>query len=192
MQSDDTTASSPATTTDPSSFKNPYSLKNKVGRLLWAVVCPLLFRPTPWFMGGWRNFLLRCFGAKLGKCWLHPSVRVWAPWLLEVGDDTYIDRACNLYNAYGLKIGDRCVISFETLICTAGHDFTLKSFPLVGGKVHIESDCWVAAQVFVGPGVKVGQGAVLAARSLAVKDIPPWTVCGGSPAKAIKPRVIRG
>ncbi len=177
---------------DPASFKNPHSLGNKIGRLTWGVVWWLLFRPTfPRLMGGWRRFLLRLYGAKLKNTWIHPTVRIWAPWKLEAGDDVFVDRDVNLYNAYGIRIGDRVVISQGSFLCTATHDFQLSNFPLTGKPIVVESDSWIAAEAFVAPGVVVGAGSVVGARAVVVKTVAPWTVVAGNPARYIKDRVVK-
>jgi putative colanic acid biosynthesis acetyltransferase WcaF len=171
-------------------FKNPHSLGNKVARLLWSIVWLLLFRPTPRFFGVWRTMLLRLFGARIGKSRVHSSARVWAPWKLSIGDHVFVDERVYLYNAYGIEIGDRVVISLGSFLCTASHDHAVTTFPLIGGKITVGSDSWIAADAFVAPGVTVGQGAVVAARAVVVKDVPPWSIVGGNPAKHIKARTL--
>lgn len=177
--------------TDPGSFKNPHSLGNRAGRLLWHIVWLLLFRPSPWFMTGWRHMLLRLFGARLAKGGFHSSVRIWAPWRLVCGDDVYIDRDVYLYNAFGMEIGDRVVISFGSVLCTATHDFRQHNFPLTGRQITIESDVWIAAEAFIAPGVTIRQGSVVGARSLVNKDVEPWTIVAGNPALAVGTRKVR-
>jgi putative colanic acid biosynthesis acetyltransferase WcaF len=177
--------------TDPSHFQNPHSRRNKIGRLAWRVTWLILFRPTPWFMGAWRSWLLKCFGAKLKFARFHSSVRVWAPWLLEAGQYVYVDENVNLYNAYGITLGDRVVISQGSFLCSATHDYTDVRYTLQGGRITVGNDCWIAAEVFVGPGVRIGTGAVAGARAVVVKDVPDWSVVAGNPAKMIKPRELK-
>ncbi len=174
--------------TDPALFRNPHSLANKLGRVLWSIVYYLLFRPTPFFMGAWRRLLLRGFGAHIGQAWLHQSTRIWAPWLLKIGDDVYIDAHVRLYSAYRIEIGDRVIISQNSFLCTASHDYTHPTYPLIGGTIRIGNDTWIAADVFVAPGVTVGEGAVVGARAVAVKDVPAWAVVVGNPARVVKNR----
>lgn len=177
--------------TNPAAFRNPYTRANRLARLLWQVTWALLFRPSPWFMGAWRTFLLRCFGAKIKYARFHPTVRVWAPWLLEVGAEVWVDERVYLYNAFGTTIGDRVVISQGAFLCSASHDYTVPEYPLVGSRITVESDCWVTADAFIGPGVTVAQGTVVAARAVVVKNTEPWTVVGGNPARPIKKREMR-
>lgn len=177
--------------TDPAAFRNPHRLGNKLGRVLWNVAYRLLFRPTPArLLVRWRAALLRLFGARLGRVWIHPRARVWAPWLLVAGDDVYIDEGAYVYNPFGVEIGDRVIISMEAFLCTASHDHERPDYPLVGGRIVIGSDTWLAAQVFVGPGVTVGDGSVVGARSCVVRDVPPWSVAAGNPAKVVRERVL--
>ncbi len=177
--------------TDLSKFRNPYSFGNKFGRLLWRVVWVLFFRPPPprSFIS-WRNALLRVFGARIGRSWFHPRVRIWAPWLLVVGDDAYLSADVDLYNAYGIRIGNRVTISQRTFLCTVTHDIEAVDFFLKGAPITIKNDCWIAAEAFIHPGVTIGEGAVVGARAVVVKDVPPWTVVAGNPARVIKQRII--
>jgi putative colanic acid biosynthesis acetyltransferase WcaF len=172
-------------------FQNPHTLSNKFGRVLWTIAFNLLYRWTPPRLGmPWRRMILWLFGAKIGKSWLHPSTRLWAPWQLEVGDSVYIDHGCYLYNPYPIRIHDRVIVSFGCVLCTPSHDYTQPQYPLVGDQIVIESDCWLMAEAFVCPGVHVHEGSVVAARAVVTRDVAPLTVVGGNPAKFIKNRVM--
>jgi putative colanic acid biosynthesis acetyltransferase WcaF len=177
--------------TTPNSFKNPHGWRNRLGRLAWSVAYYVFFRPTPWFMGGWRSFILRCFGAKIKYARFHGSVRIWAPWLLSTGRSVYVDRNVNLYNAFGIELGDRVIISQGAFLCTATHDFRAPNYPLKGGKICVEDDCWIAAEAFLVPGIRIGQGSVVGARATVTKHVEPWTVIAGNPAKFICKRILR-
>lgn len=177
--------------TRPGDFSNPHSLANKLGRLAWKWVCFFLFRPSPpRLMRRWRNMLLRIFGAKIGKAYIHPSVRIWAPWKLRVGSDVYIDERCNLYNTFGLIIGDRVVISQGVFLCTATHDYNDPAFPLTGGNITVGDDCWIAAEAFIAPSVNVANGTVVGSRSVVTKNTEAWSVTAGVPAHHIRTRVL--
>jgi putative colanic acid biosynthesis acetyltransferase WcaF len=170
-------------------FQNPHSFRNKFGRVLWTIVFNLLYRWTPPRLGmGWRKILLRIFGARIGKSWIHPSTRLWAPWQLEIGDSVYIDQGCYLYNPYPIRIQDRVIVSFGCVLCTPSHDYTQARYPLIGDEIVVESDCWLMAEVFVCPGVHVHSGSVIAARAVVTRDVEPRTVVGGNPARFIKHR----
>lgn len=176
--------------TDPRSFVNPHSVANRAARYLWQIVWLLLFRPSPWFMNGWRRFLLRLFGAKIGSGGFHASVRVWAPWHLEVGNDVYVDSGVYLYNPYGIRMGDRCIVSFGACLCTASHDYQHPSLPLIGRPITLANDIWIAAKAFVAPGVEIGDGAVVGACAVVARNVEPWTVVAGNPAKFVKTRTM--
>ena len=177
--------------TTPYLFENPHSRRNLVGRLVWRITWGLLFRPTPWFLGAWRTFLLRRFGARLGFARFNATAEVWAPWRLEAGNNVAVDRGVNLYNVFGIKLGHRVIISQGAFLCSATHDYHDPSYALAGGCITVEDDCWIAAEAFIGPGVTIGQGAVVGARAVVVKDVPAWTVVAGNPARVIRKRILR-
>jgi putative colanic acid biosynthesis acetyltransferase WcaF len=189
--SDSPAADDSAPVTSNANFRNPHSLANKMGRVAWAIVYWTCYRWTPARMGGWwRRWLLSRFGARLGRAWFHPSVRIWAPWLLKAGDDVYVDRGCYLYNPYGIEIGDRVIISFDSVLCTPTHDYRQPDYPLCGDRIVIEGDSWIAARAFVSPGVTIARGAVVGACSVVTRDVPAWSVVGGNPAVVIKQRML--
>jgi putative colanic acid biosynthesis acetyltransferase WcaF len=177
--------------TNPAAFRNPHGRANRVARLVWGVVWALLFRPTPWFMGAWRTFLLRRFGARIKWARFHSTVRVWAPWRLEIGEHVWVDERVYLYNVFGLTLGDRIVISQGAFLCGASHDYTVENYPLTGGRIRVEGDSWITAEAFVAPGVTIGRGTVVGARAVVLKDTPAWTVVAGNPARVIKEREVR-
>lgn len=178
---------------DLTKYQNSLSWKNKLGRALWEVIYCLLFRTAPTsLLNWWRIFLLRCFGAKFrGKVSVHRTARVWAPWNLEM-DTTLLAKYVTCYNVDKVKIGYCAVISEGVYLCTASHDITNPRHPLITAPIVIEDQAWVAVDAFVGMGVIIGQGAVVGARGCVFKNVEPWTVVGGNPAKFIKKRVIEG
>jgi putative colanic acid biosynthesis acetyltransferase WcaF len=176
--------------TNPQAFQTSHSRAEKVRRLVWNIAHALLFRPSPWFMGAWRSWLLSRFGARMKFARFNSSAKIWAPWLLETGEHVYIDMDVNLYNAFGIRIGDRVVISQGSFLCSATHDYVDPTYPLTGKEIVVEDDCWIAAQAFIAPGVTIGRGAVVGARAVVIRDVPPWTVVAGNPAKVIKQRTL--
>ena len=95
------------------------------------------------------------------------------------------------YNVALVKIGANTTVSQGAYLCTASHDISDSLNPLVTAPIIIEDQAWVAADAFVSMGVTVGQGAVIGARACVFKDVEPWTVVGGNPAKFIKRREIK-
>lgn len=166
-----------------------FSTQEKIKRLLWNSVQSTLFRFSPRRADRWRGFLLRLFGAKIGRVeLLRNTVRVEVPWNLDIGDDVQIGDAVYLYSLGPIKIGDRTIVSQFVHICAGTHDFERLDFPLVRIPVTIGSDCWIATDTYIAPGVTVHEGVVVGARANVVRDLPRWTVCVGSPAKAVKSR----
>ncbi len=169
--------------------QSPYSAGEKVKRLLWAVVQATLFRPSFHTMNGWRAFLLRCFGAKIGKpVMIRRTVRIECPWNLSIGGNVAIGDRAVLYALGPITLGDRVTISQHAHLCAGTHDYDQPDMPLVRPPIVIERDTWIAADAFVGPGVTVREGAILGARGCAFGDLEAWTIYGGNPARAIKPR----
>lgn len=175
-------------------FKNPsFPLSNRLARATWNLVWFLLFMPSPVFMHAWRRWLLRRFGATIGKgAHIYPGVRVWAPWNLEIGEEAGVGNGAILYAQDRIRIGRRAVISQGAHLCTGTHDYEREGQPLVTRPIEIGDHSWVAAEAFVHPGVVIGEGAVIGARAVVIGDMPPWTVCAGHPCRAVKPRRMKG
>jgi putative colanic acid biosynthesis acetyltransferase WcaF len=168
------------------------SIKNKLLRLIWNITCTLLFRPfSTKLFNPWRLFLLQLFGAKVHKnSGVYSSCRIWAPWNLELEENAWLGPFVECYNVALVKLESNSTVSQKSFLCTASHDITDKDHPLVAAPIIIQNKAWVAADAFIGPGVTIGQGAVVGARAVVFKDIEPWTVVGGNPAKFIKKREI--
>ena len=155
----------------------------------WWIVQSLLLHPSPQMLYGWRRLLLRLFGAKIGKgVLIRPSVSVTYPWKLSIGDWSWIGDDVNLYTLGEITIGENAVISQQCYLCTGSHDYTRRTFDLYALPIHIETEAWLASGVFIGPGVTVGRGAIVGARSMALKDVPAGMICAGNPLKVLRPR----
>ena len=107
------------------------------------------------------------------------------------GRSSAIDDEVNLYSAAKITIGTKVAISREAFICTASHDITKANRPLVVAPITICDGVWIGARAIVLPGVTVGEGAVVAAGAVVTKDVPPWTVVAGNPAREVKKRVLK-
>lgn len=159
---------------------------------LWWLVQATLFACSPQFMFGWRRWLLKLFGAKVGKrVLIRPSAKTTYPWKVTIGDFAWIGDDVVLYSLGEIEIGANAVVSQRSYLCAAGHDYTQPEFPIYDKKVVIGDQAWLATDVFVAPGVTVGEGAVVGARSSVFHDLPPMMVCVGSPAKPIKNRCMK-
>lgn len=179
------------TAVDISDKPSPHPLRNRVGRVLWAVVYRLLFRTSPPPLHRWRCFLLRCFGARVSpRARPYPRCKIWAPWNLVMDEYATMADDVDCYCVATIRIGAHSTVSQYTYLCAATHDFEHPNFLLVPKPITIGTQCWLAADVFVGPGVTVGDGAVVGAMSSVFRDVPAWTVNVGSPARPIRTRVI--
>jgi len=175
---------------DLSQYKNELTLKNRLGRLFWNIICLFFFKPfVSNFFNGWRIFLLKLFGAKIGKgSVIYSSVKIWAPWNLEVGEYVAIAQDVNCYNVDKIIIHSNSTISQYAYLCSASHEISDPKNPLITAPIIISDQAWVATDTFIAMGVLIGQGAVVGARASVFKNVNAWTVVGGNPAKYIKDR----
>lgn len=158
---------------------------------LWWLVQSLFFNTSPQFLYQWRVFLLRLFGAKIGRgVIIRPSVRVTYPWKLTIGDYAWIGDNVELYTLGEIVVGNNTVVSQRSYICTGSHNYTKPTFNIYALKTVIEDEAWIATDVYVAPGVTIGRGAVIGARSSVFTDMPAGMICVGTPAKPIKSRVM--
>jgi putative colanic acid biosynthesis acetyltransferase WcaF len=173
-------------------LRSSHSIKVKLLRLAWAAAEMTLFRGSFHTMNRWRVFLLRCFGAKIGRqCKIRRTVRVYYPWNLEMGDMCIVGDDARLYDLGKITIGSGAMISQEAYLCAGTHDHTDLALPLQTPPVTVGPQAWVCARAFIGPGVTIGEGAIVAACGVAVKDVPAWAIVGGNPAKFIGKRELR-
>ena len=168
----------------------PYSWREYIGRVLWGLVTPLFrFSPRPFF--AWRCFLLRLFGARIGRnAHIYPTARIYIPWNLELGEEASIGEWVLIYNLGLITIGERTTISHRAHLCAGTHDYQDPSLPLLRLPIDIGTQVWVCAEAFIGPGRQVGDGSIIGAAAVVVRDVPPWQIVAGNPAHIIKPREI--
>jgi len=174
---------------DSTRHSSPYGIREKIARMLWSLVQSTCFRFSFHNWYAWRRFLLRRFGADIGSsCVIRRTVRVECPWNLQMGANSCLGDRVNAYCLGPVKIGSRVSISQDAELCAGTHDYSKRDLPLLRPPVTVHDDAWIAAGAFVGPGVSVGEGAILGARSVAMKDLQAWTVYIGNPAVAVKDR----
>ncbi len=180
---------------DLSCFRLPEGFRGRPAWFvqLWWLVQAVLFHPSPQVLYGWRRFLLRLFGARVGEQVLvRPSATITFPWKVSIGDYSWIGDDVVLYSLGEIVIGAHAVISQRSYLCGAGHDTTKLTFDMLPGAIGVEDQAWIAADVFIAPGVTVGRGCVVGARSTVFHDLPAGMVCYGNPAVAVRPRTTSG
>ena len=168
---------------------SPWTTRQKVGRVLWWGVQATLWRWSWHNAYGVRRSILRAFGARVHPtARVRPSARIECPWNLDLAASSVVGDRANLYALGPIRLGPRSTVSQGAHLCAGTHDFDDPAMPLLRPPIQIEADAWVAADAFVGPGVTVGEGAVLGARGCAFRDLDPWAIHGGNPAKRLKER----
>ncbi len=164
-----------------------YSRKEKMLRVFWGIAEPLLFRYSPRLFYGWRNAVLKLFGATLGSnVQIFPSARIMYPWMLTVESNVVISWDVKIYNLGPISIGEGTVISQYAHLCGGNHDFTTSGFTLLRTGLTVGKNVWIAADAFIGPGVTVGDNAVVGARAVVVGNVDPSTLVAGNPARLVK------
>jgi putative colanic acid biosynthesis acetyltransferase WcaF len=167
-----------------------YTMGEMVRRVLWGIGT-LFFRFSPRPAFGWRRFVLRLFGAEVGEgVHIYNTATIYFPWKLRVGDHSAIGEDAMIYNLGLITIGKHVTVSQRAHLCAGTHDHTDPAMPLLKPPITVEDQAWVCADAFVGPNVTVGEGAIVGARAVAVKDVPPWSIVGGNPATFIKERCL--
>lgn len=177
--------------TERARVRPPPSTADKLRRALWHVAWTLLFRTSPVPLHGWRRGLLRAFGAKVGaRAAVYPGAMVYAPWLLDIGEGATVGGGARIYSVDRIVLGARAVVSQGVHLCSASHDLRSPGFELATAPIRIGADAWVAADAFVGPGVDIGDGAVVAARGVVVRSVGAWQIVAGNPARPIGERPV--
>ena len=169
----------------------PYPPRVQLLRVGWALVRPL-FRLSPRPAFGLRNLLLRAFGARIGRSVrVYGSAVIYMPWNLELGDYACIGEHAWVYSLGRVSIGARATVSQRAHLCAGTHDDRDPLFALLTPPIAIHDQAWVCADAFIGPGVTIGEGAVIGARAVVVRDVGAWEVVAGNPARVIRRRILR-
>lgn len=174
---------------------SPGSFDRGAGKLkeaLWLMTRLLLFDLCPLSFSALKASVLRAFGARIGRdVTIKPRVKITLPWKLDIGDHVWLGEECWLLNLERIAIGSNVCISQRAFLCTGNHDYTRPTFDLIVKPISIEDGAWLGAASWVGLGVTVGSHAVLAAGSIATRNLDPFWIYQGNPAVAIKQRVIQ-
>lgn len=176
---------------------NQRPLIEKLVQRLWEVIRVVLCYPTPFFMRRWRRFVTSIF-ANIYKrranihilASLARNCRVDYPWNVSIGEQSSIGNRAWVYALDKIVIGKNVCIGEDVRLLTGSHDVTSPHFDLVTKPIMIGDNVWVATMAIVLPGITIGEGAIVAAGAVVTKDVLPWTVVGGNPAKFIKERGI--
>jgi putative colanic acid biosynthesis acetyltransferase WcaF len=172
-------------------FSSPWTLRLRLALLLWEVVRLLLFRPTPKPLSRWRVALLRLFGCRVrGRPFVDASAVVKMPWNLVLEDRACLGPHSEVYNLAPVTLHERCTVAQQAYLCGGTHDFSDPALPLVVGEIDIGADAFVGARVFVMPGVHIGAGAVVGACAVVTRDVAPWSVVAGNPARPVGTREL--
>jgi putative colanic acid biosynthesis acetyltransferase WcaF len=164
-------------------------LRNRLARALWGVVNLALVRYSPRPCHAWRAMVLRLCGATLGPdCHVYAGAKIWAPWNLICEDAVGIADGAVIYTPAPIRLGSHCVVSQDAYLCGATHDIDNPAFPMVSSPITVGAYAWICARAVVCAGVTVGEGAVLGLASVATRDLQPWTVYAGAPARRLRNR----
>jgi putative colanic acid biosynthesis acetyltransferase WcaF len=170
---------------------SPYTNNEYLGRILWSFFF-LFFRFSPRILFEWRNFLLRIFGAKIGKnVHIYPSAYIYLPWNLKIGDNSSIGEWALIYNLGKVDIGSRATISHRAHLCAGTHQYSKSNLPLLRLPIKIGDQVWICSDSFIGPDVNIGSGAIVGAAAVVMKSIRPFHIVAGNRAKFVKIRKIK-
>lgn len=139
-----------------------------------------------------RKVYLRIFGVEVGRgSSIHRGCRFFHVGKSSVGENSVVNFGCYLDNRRGITIGNNVGIAHNTKIYTLGHNLESDRFETKGAPVVIEDDSFIFSNALIMSGVTIGQGAIVLAGSVVTKDVEPWMIVGGNPAKPIKKRTAR-
>lgn len=170
-----------------------WTRRELAGRLAWELLRLPLFRLVPRFLWSWRSMVLRFFGARIGKrVHIHPTVRIAVPWNVSIGDDVGVGDGAILYSLGPISIGPRSTISQYAHLCAGSHDYHDTSMRLTKPPIVVGAEVWICADAFIGPGVTVGDGAIVGARAVAIRNVAPGAIVAGNPCQVVKYRERSG
>jgi len=177
------------THTQASAYASPWSLRARLGLLLWSAAWTLLCAWTPKPFNLWRLFVLRCFGTKIdGLPFVHARARIHIPWNLRLAHRACLGDRSNAYSLGKITLGEGCTIAQEAYLCTGTHDFASSALPLQTAPITIGKDAFIGARALILPGVQIGERAIVGAGAVVTKDVPASAIVAGNPTKVIGTR----
>lgn len=172
-------------------YISPWKRSEAIKIRVWEVVWTLFVRWLPKPFSKWHILLLKMFGSKIsGRPFIAPSCRIYAPWLLEIGNRSCLAPRSEVYNLGPIRIGERVTIAQYVYLCNGTHDFSKKSLPLLVGAMAVENDVFVGARALILPGLTLGKASVVGAGAILTKDTKPYGIYAGNPAVFIKKREL--
>ena len=172
------------------------TIRNKILRALWNIAYAVFFRlfGTKIF-NPWRLLLLKLFGADVRwDSGVYCSTKIWAPWNLKMGHNAWLGPNVICYNQAMVTLEDDVTVSQYTYLCTAGHRTDMineKDSGLIVAPIALHKGCWIGTKAYIGMGVEVGEYAIVGATASVYKDVEPYTIVGGNPAKVLKRRIMK-
>lgn len=168
-----------------------YHPANRFKIYLWLITNALFFNHSLAVLNGFKCFLLKLFGAKIGRgVLIKPSVNIKYPWFLSIGDHCWIGENVWIDNLTQVSIGNNVCISQGAMLLTGNHDFTKSTFDLIVKPIVLEDGVWIGAKSVVCPGVYCESHAVLSVQSVATKRLTTYGIYQGNPAQPVKSREI--
>ncbi len=160
-------------------------------RILWFYVSAIFFKTSFFPSSGLKVFLLKTFGTKVGKnTVIRHQINIKYPWLLSIGNDTWIGEQVWIDNLVDVSIGSNVCLSQGAMLLTGNHDYTRSTFDLIVGKIVLHDGVWIGAKATVCPNIIAEEHSVLTAGSIATKNMEAYFVYQGNPAVKVKKREI--
>jgi len=172
-----------------SPYMSPWSLRERIGFLLWSIAWAAFCRWTPKPLNPWRLFVLRCFGTKIeGTPFVHSRARIQIPWKLHLAHRACLGDRAHAYTLGEITIGEGATIAQEAYLCTGTHDFASPFLPLQTAPIFVDAHAFVGLRAIILPGVRIGAKAVVGAGAVVTKDVPADSIVAGNPARVIGSR----
>lgn len=180
-----------ATQSKPLEGGPSFSLRHRIFRALWNITWCLLAAWTPPPLHRWRVWLLNLFGANVhATAHVYGSARIWYPPNLAMAAGSCLGPGVTCYCMAPIQLRQGAIVSQGTHLCAGMHDIEDPDFQLLAKPIVIGAHAWVAAEAFIGPGVEIGEHAVIGARAVLFRNADAHGVYAGNPAQAIKKRLL--